>query len=188
LAEKKKTRRRSSSTDPVTAYARSVVDGKFVAGPHVRDACKRHLDDLEKGAARGLFFNVELAERAISFYRDVLRLNGGEYEGQPYELLDWQQFIVGSLFGWIGADGYRRFRSCYVETAKGSGKSPLAAGVGLYGMMADGEAGAEIYAAATKKDQAMILFRDAVAMVNLSPELSSRVTKSGTGLNVWNLA
>lgn len=188
LAEKKKTRRRSSSTDPVTAYARSVVDGKFVAGPHVRDACKRHLDDLEKGAARGLFFNVELAERAISFYRDVLRLNGGEYEGQPYELLDWQQFIVGSLFGWIGADGYRRFRSCYVETAKGSGKSPLAAGVGLYGMMADGEAGAEIYAAATKKDQAMILFRDAVAMVNLSPELSSRVTKSGTGMNVWNLA
>lgn len=188
MAEKKKTRRRSSSTDPVTAYARSVVDGKFVAGPHVRDACKRHLDDLENGAARSLFFNVELAERAISFYRDVLRLNGGEYEGQPYELLDWQQFIVGSLFGWIGADGYRRFRSCYVETAKGSGKSPLAAGVGLYGMMADGEAGAEIYAAATKKDQAMILFRDAVAMVNLSPELSSRVTKSGTGLNVWNLA
>ncbi len=188
MAEKKKTRRRSSSTDPVSAYAQSVVDGKVVAGPHVRDACKRHLDDLEKGAARGLFFNVELAERAISFYRDVLRLNGGEYEGQPYELLDWQQFIVGSLFGWIGADGYRRFRSCYVETAKGSGKSPLAAGVGLYGMMADGEAGAEIYAAATKKDQAMILFRDAVAMVNLSPELSSRVTKSGTGLNVWNLA
>lgn len=165
-----------------------MVDGKVIAGPHVRDSCKRHLNDLENGSARGLFFNVELAERAISFYRDVLRLNGGEYEGQPYELLDWQQFIVGSLFGWIGADGYRRFRSCYVETAKGSGKSPLAAGVGLYGMMADGEAGAEIYAAATKKDQAMILFRDAVAMVNLSPELSSRVTKSGTGLNVWNLA
>ena len=188
LAEKKKTRRRSSSTDPVTAYARSVVDGKVVAGPHVRDACKRHFDDLETGAARGLFFNVELAERAISFYRDVLRLNGGEYEGQPFELIDWQQFIVGSLFGWIGADGYRRFRSCYVETAKGSGKSPLAAGVGLYGMMADGEAGAEIYAAATKKDQAMILFRDAVAMVDHSPELSSRVNKSGTGLNVWNLA
>jgi phage terminase large subunit-like protein len=55
-------------------------------------------------------------------------------------------------------------------------------------MMADGEAGAEIYAAATKKDQAMILFRDAVAMVDHSPELGRRITKSGTGLNVWNLA
>lgn len=126
--------------------------------------------------------------RAITFYRDVLRLNGGEYEGKAYELLDWQCFIVGSMFGWIGSDGYRRFRSAYVETAKGSGKSPLAAGIGLYGMMADGEPGAEIYAAATKKDQAMILFRDAVAMVDHSPELSSRITKSGTGLNVWNLA
>lgn len=154
----------------------------------MRDACRRHLKDLEEGAARGLYFDLDKALRAIGFFADVLRLNGGEFEGKPYELLDWQAFIVGGLFGWIGADGYRRFRSCYVETGKGSGKSPLAAGIGLYGMMADAEPGAEIYAAATKKDQAMILFRDAVAMVDHSPELSKRITKSGTGLNVWNLA
>lgn len=154
----------------------------------MRDACRRHLKDLEEGPARGLFFDLEKALRAIGFFSDVLRLNGGEFEGKPYELLDWQAFIVGGLFGWIGADGYRRFRSAYIETGKGSGKSPLAAGIGLYGMMADGESGAEIYAAATKKDQAMILFRDAVAMVDHSPELQRRITKSGTGLNVWNLA
>lgn len=154
----------------------------------MRDACRRHLKDLEEGAARGLYFDLDKALRAIGFFADVLRLNGGEFEGKPYELLDWQAFIVGGLFGWIGADGYRRFRSCYVETGKGSGKSPLAAGIGLYGMMADAEPGAEIYAAATKKDQAMILFRDAVAMVDHSPELSKRITKSGSGLNVWNLA
>lgn len=179
---------RSTSNDPVTKYARQVANGKIIAGPHVRDACRRHLKDLEEGPARGLFFDRESAIRAIGFFRDVLRLNGGEYEGVAYELLDWQCFIVGSLFGWKTADGYRRFRTGYIETAKGSGKSPLAAGIGLYGMMADGEAGAEIYAAATKKDQAMILFRDAVAMVQHSPELSARITKSGTGLNVWNLA
>lgn len=185
----KKTRRPStSSRDPVTTYARAVVAGKIIAGPHVRDACRRHLEDLKSGHERGLVFDLEAVERAIGFFRDVLRLNGGEYEGVPYDLLDWQAFIVGSLFGWKGEDGYRRFRIAYIETAKGSGKSPLAAGIGLYGMMADGEAGAEIYAAATKKDQAMILFRDAVAMVQHSPELSARITKSGTGLNVWNLA
>ena len=188
MAGKRKTARRDSSADPVTAYAEQVFSGEIIAGPHVRDACKRHLDDLKNGHKRGLIFEPDLALRAITFYRDVLRLNGGEYEGKAYELLDWQQFIVGSLFGWIGSDGYRRFRTAYIETAKGSGKSPLAAGVGLYCMMADGEPGAEIYAAATKKDQAMILFRDAVAMVDHSPELSSRITKSGTGLNVWNLA
>lgn len=177
-----------SRRDVVTRYAAAVADGKIVAGPHVRDACRRHLKDLEEGPARGLFFDLEKALRAIGFFSDVLRLNGGEFEGKPYELLDWQAFIVGGLFGWIGADGYRRFRSAYIETGKGSGKSPLAAGIGLYGMMADGESGAEIYAAATKKDQAMILFRDAVAMVDHSPELQRRITKSGTGLNVWNLA
>lgn len=188
MAGKRKTAQPVSLADPVTAYAKSVKSGEILAGPHVRDACKRHLDDLKHGKARGLHFDADLAMRAITFYRDVLRLNGGEFEGKPYELLDWQCFIIGSLFGWIGADGYRRFRTAYIETAKGSGKSPLAAGVGLYCMMADAEPGAEIYAAATKKDQAMILFRDAVAMVDHSPELSSRITKSGTGLNVWNLA
>lgn len=188
MTKAKKAPVKSTSRDPVTAYARAVCNRKIVAGPHVRDACARHLKDLEHGPARGLFFDVKAAKRAIGYFRDVLRLNGGEYEGKSYELLLWQCFIVGSLFGWKGSDGYRRFRVAYVETAKGSGKSPMAAGVGLYGLTADGEARAEIYAAATKKDQAMILFRDAVAMRDLSPDLSSRLTKSGVGENAWNLA
>lgn len=177
-----------TSRDPVTTYARQVGAGKILAGPHVRDACRRHLKDIEQGPARGLFFDRAAAGRAIGFFMDVLRLNGGEFEGLPYDLLMWQRFIVGSLLGWKGPDGYRRFRVAYVETAKGSGKSPLAAGIGLYGLMADGESRAEVYAAATKKDQAMILFRDAVAMRDLSPELATRLVKSGVGENAWNLA
>jgi phage terminase large subunit-like protein len=183
-----RTKRRRTSPDPTTAYAAAVCDGTIQTGPHVRSACKRHLDDLKNGPARGLFFDLESAARAIAYFRDVLCLNGGEYEGQPYELLDWQCFIVGSLFGWKAPDGYRRFRVAYVETAKGSGKSPLAAGVGLYGLTADDEPRAECYAAATKKDQAMILFRDAVAMVDLSPALRTRILKSGRDEKVWNLA
>ena len=60
--------------------------------------------------------------------------------------------------------------------------------MGLFGLTADGEQRAECYAAATKKDQAMVLFRDAVAMVQQSPELAKRLTTSGSGENVWNLA
>jgi phage terminase large subunit-like protein len=164
------------------------VGGKKIAGPHVRAACQRHLNDLATGHERGLVFDKAAAMRTIGFYRDVLRLNGGEFEGMPFELLDWQQFIVGSIFGWKGADGYRRFRVAYVETAKGSGKSPLAAGIGMIGLTADGEARAEVYAAATKKDQAMVLYRDAVAMYQQSPDLRARLRPSGTGENVWNLA
>lgn len=180
--------KKSRKADPVTWYAQQVMAGKVIAGPHVRASCERHLTDLLHGADRGLRFDVSLAKKAVDFFPDVLRLAGGAYEGKPFELLGWQQFVIGSLFGWLGSDGYRRFRFAYIETAKGSGKSPLAAGIGMKGLVADGEPRAEIYAAGSKKDQAMILFRDAVAMRNFSPELHLRLRTSGSGENVWNLA
>lgn len=173
--------------DRATAYAVDVCAGRIVVGPHVRKACERHLRDLESGHERGLQWSAALAERAISFFGDELRLNGGDFEGVPFELLPWQAFCVGSLFGWLKGDGWRRFSTFYAEVGKGNGKSPLAAGIGLYCLTADGEPRAEVYAAATKKDQAMILFRDAVAMVDQSPRLRSRIVKSG-GQNCWNLA
>lgn len=105
----------------------------------------------------------------------------------PFELQPAQAFIVGSLFGWVREDGTRRFRVAYIEMGKGNGKSPMIGGIGLYGMVADNEPRAEIYAAATKKDQAMILFRDAVAMVDQSPALLRRLKKSGRDDKVWNL-
>lgn len=180
----------SSATvrDWTTEYAQSVVSGEIIAGPHVRAACRRHLKDLEEAPKRGFFFDRDKASWIIEFCQEVICLNGGQFEGVPFDPLPWQKFILGSLFGWVDADGYRRFQKCFIETSKGSGKSPLAGAIGLFGLMADGEARAEVYAAATKKDQAMILFRDAVAMVDQSPELNSRLTKSGTGENCWNLA
>lgn len=159
-----------------------------MAGPHVRDACLRHLRDLEEGPARGLTFDVAEAEEAFRFYREVLCLNGGEFEGVPFELHESQQFIVGSLFGWKGPDGYRRFRVAYIEEGKGNGKSPMVAGIGLKMLVADGEPRAEVYAFATKKDQAQILFRDAVAMVDQSPELDPVLTRAGGKGKEWNIA
>lgn len=177
-----------SISDACTEYANEVVSGKRIAGPHVRAQCQRHLDDIREGGKRGLSWDIDASNKAQGFFSDVLKLNGGAFEGVDFALLPWQRFVVGSLFGWKGHDGTRRFRQAYVETAKGSGKSPLAAGIGMLGLVADSEPRAEIYSAATKKDQAMILFRDAVAMVDQSPELSSRLTKSGTGERCWNLA
>lgn len=180
-------RKATGTSDPVTQYARDVVAGAIVAGPDVRNACKRHLDDLLTANERGLVWKLPAAMRAINFFPDILRLNGGEFEGLPFHLLAWQKFIVGSLFGWHRKDGTRRFREAYVEGGKGCGKSPLAAGVGLYMLVADGEARAEVYAAATRRDQAMILFRDAVAMVQLSPELRRSTQTQGRDERVWNI-
>lgn len=164
-----------------------MVAGEIIAGPHVRNACRRHLLDLEEGPKRGLTWDLEAALRAIQFFAAVLRLNGGQFEGRPFELHPSQQFRVGSLFGWKRADGSRRFRRFYDEEGKGNGKSPMLAGIGLYGMMADREPRAEVYAAGSTKEQAMVLFRDAVAMVQQSPALVRRVTPSGVN-PVWNLA
>lgn len=187
-----RSKRKALPRDRVTAAALAVVAGEIVAGPDVRNACARHLRDLEEGPARGLIWNPEAAHEAIAFFEEVLHLNGGDFEGKPFLLNWWQSFIVGSIDGWQVKDPakglIRRFRQVYVETGKGSGKSPLAAGIGLKGLAAEGEARAEIYAAATKKDQAMVLFRDAVAMVDQSPELLSRLIRSGVGEQTWNLA
>lgn len=178
-----------TSTDIVTQYAQDVVNGKAPAGPHVRAACTRHLRDLKEQKKRGLYWDLEKALHVINFFPLVLRLNGGKFEGLPFNLQPWQAFIVGSIFGWKWQDtGYRRFNTIYIETAKGSGKSPLAAGIGIYCLIADKEARAEVYAAATKRDQAMILFRDAVAMVDQSPDLTQNLHMSGGKGKEWNIA
>lgn len=144
--------------------------------------------DLADGRQRGLSWDVSAVNETIRFYREILRLNGGQFEGRPFELQPSQAFIVGSIFGWRRADGFRRFRTAYIEQGKGNGKSPMVAGIGLKMLVADSEPRAEVYAFATKKDQAQILFRDAVAMVEQSPELEQALKMSGGKGHEWNIA
>ena len=187
-----KSRPTKCSIDRATEYAIHVDLEEIAAGPFVRGACRRHLEDLERYEADPEYpfeFDVERALEAMRFFEEYLLLNGGQYEGKPFILLPWQAFIVGSIYGWKRkSDGFRRFRVAYVETPKGSGKSPLAAGIGLKGLVADGEPRAEVYAAATFKDQAMVLFRDAIAFYDQSPNLQKILIASGTGAMRWNLA
>lgn len=177
-----------SIEDRTTAYARAVVSGEIVAGPHVRNACRRHLDDLEHGHERGLFYDLAAAKKIWNYFEGVLKLSEGQFEGKSFQLHPSQAFKLGCLFGWKRADGTRRFRRAYIEEGKGNGKSPLAGGIGLYGMTADDEAGAQIYAAAAKKEQAAILFQDACKMVRKSPALGKRLAFSGGIGREFNIA
>lgn len=165
--------------DPVTQYARDVVDGRIVTGRLVRLACERHLRDLETGEERGLFFDVEAARHAIDFF-GYLRHSKGEWAGSIVELEPWQKFRIGSVFGWMREDPdtgdvARRFRIAYNEVARKNGKSTEAAGIGLYMLDADGEPGAEVYSAATKREQARIVWDEAARMVRRSPALRKRI-------------
>lgn len=173
--------------DETTAYAVAVVAREIIAGPHVRAACRRHLKDLKEGPKRGLSFDVEEAQRAIRFFATVLTVEVEEKgddgvatsRAVPFVLQPWQAFIIGSLFGWKNSKGFRRFRRAYCEIGKGSGKSPMAAGIGHYMHGFIKKLRSEVYSAATDMDQANILFRDAVAMWERSPALQSRLGHKG---------
>lgn len=165
--------------DPVTTYAEHVLAGKIITGKWVRLACQRHLNDLAQAEQKGLVWNLKKALHCIDFIEQMLYLE----DGSPFLLEPFQKFIVGSCFGWYQTNGFRRFRTAYVEQGKGSGKTPLASAVGIYGMIADGQPAAEIYAAAVTREQALICFKDARRMVESSPEIAELVT-----IGVGNLA
>ena len=165
----------------VTDYAEAVLRGEYVVGKLQLLACERHLRDLDLGHKRGLRFDEEAAEAALDFF-PILRLPDGSGAGERFSLLPWQSFVVGSIFGWLAADGRRRFHYSYVECARANGKSPLAAGIGLKGLLADGEQGAQVYAAATTRDQAKVVFNDAVRMAEKSPSVWPKLTKTVNNL------
>ena len=163
----------------VQRYVDGVLSGEVVVGTLLRLAVERHVRDLEDGSERGLYFDPAAGARAVRFF-GLLTHSKGEWAGRPFVLAPWQQFLLWVLFGWRRvADHTRRFRVAYVETCRKSGKTTLAAGVGLYMLLADGEAGAEVYTAATKRDQARLTHGEAVRMVKASKHLKKviRVTK-----------
>jgi phage terminase large subunit-like protein len=120
-------RRRERPNDPVEAYARDVVDGKIVTGRLVRLACERHLWDLKTASMRGLRWDPGAAQHAIEFFK-FLRHSKGRWKGSTVQLEPWQQFRVGSVFGWMRYDDelgqwVRRFRTAYHEVARKAGKA-----------------------------------------------------------------
>lgn len=156
-------------------YVSDVLDGKVTACRWVRLACERHRNDLERGRERGIYFDSNAARVAIAFF-SILRHWKGEWGGRPIVLEPAQQFWIASLFGWKNDQGLRRFRTGYLEVGRKNAKTTTAAGVGLFLAFVEGEPGAEVYSAATKRDQAKIVFNDAKQMVKASPQLKQIIT------------
>lgn len=113
------------------------------------------------------------ARHAIDFIQQ-LKHTKGKWAGEPFILFDWQRELIEKIFGTIDKNGYRIIRKCYVEIPKKNGKSEIAAAIALYLLFADRESGAEIYSAASDRDQAAIVFDVAAQMVRYNPALSKR--------------
>lgn len=171
---------------PTHQYAQDVLAGNIISGELIVAACSRHITDLkrEKKAAFPFYFDADAATLILDFC-PILSHYKGEFSGQPFIPEPWQCFILGNIFGWKHKDsGLRRFRTAYIEVPRKNGKTFLASAIGLAGMLIDGEHGAEIYSAATKKDQAKLLWNDACQMVRKSPALSRRIRKYVTALTI----
>ena len=168
-------------------YISAVMNNRIPVGQFERLAVERYVNDLKHGAERGLYFDEKAARLALDFF-GLLKHSKGEWAGQTLELEGWQQFVVWNLFGWMREDRTRRFRTSYLEVARKNGKSTLAAGIGLKLFIADNEPGAEVYSAATKRDQARITHSEATRMVKASPALRKRVRVFRDNLNIENTA
>jgi phage terminase large subunit-like protein len=192
---------------PAEQYARDVISGKIVACKWVRLACERHVHDLAHAHERGFVFDAEAAEYTLRFI-GMLRHSKGKWgrgKGEFLKLEPWQQFIIWVAFGWKRDNsdrwiekspdgmvqdtrGMRRFRMLYEEVARKNGKSTKAAGLGLFLAFADGEPGAEVYSAATKRDQARIVHKEAIRMVKKNAGLKKHIQVYKDNLNLEQTA
>lgn len=146
---------------PAEKYAKDVITGKVPTCEATKLAVKRHINDLEKGHKRGLLFDPIEAQRWIDFAHLFHHWKNKKFANQKIVLEPWQQFGLWVQFGWKRKNGTRRFRTMYEEVARKQGKTTKVAIKGNGHFWLDGEVGAQVWFAATKKDQALIGLNDA---------------------------
>ena len=162
---------------PCTQYASDVVEGRKVAGKSERLACRRHLDDLQRQATNDFpwVFDAEKADQIYRWFAYCAHVEG-PLAGKPIELLPFQKFDLGCMFGWVHVEsGYRRFEKAYIQEARKNAKTTILAGIALYLMVGDQEESPAVYCAANDRDQARILYRGAKAMAQKSRDISKRL-------------
>ncbi len=131
-------------------------------------------DEYEK---HRYIFDEAKAIRPIQFIEKFCKHSKGrKFAGRPVKLELWQKAFISAIFGFVDEEtGFRKYKKVLLFIARKNGKSTLAAAIGLYMLTSDGEAGAECYSIATKKDQAKIVWEEAKRMTKKSPVLLKRV-------------
>ncbi|WP_416046686.1 terminase large subunit [Cupriavidus basilensis] len=138
-----------------------MLRGEVVVGEYVYLAVERHYRDLLDGHKRGLRFEPDAGWHVIHFIEKFFVHIKGPLARKPILLDPWQKFWTAVLYGWKTDEGFRRFKRGYEEVARKNGKSTWKGPQGAYLFMMDGEIGAEVYAVATTREQAMSVFRPA---------------------------
>ena len=160
--------------NPILEYWQDIESGKEVVSDKIRRTYKKIVYDLTDNSSE-FFYSHSRANHMIEFCENFCKHSKGKMAGKPVILEIWEKAMLATIFGFIDIEGNRKYREAILIIGKKNGKSLLASCVGLYLQIADGEGGAEVYAVATMKDQAKIVWQEAKRMVNKSPALKKRI-------------
>ncbi|WP_301420039.1 terminase large subunit [Mammaliicoccus lentus] len=160
--------------NPVTEYASKVVNGEIIASDKNVKACQRHLDDLDNPDFK-YTFDVDKANDVINFLEMLPDPKSGDMLG----LAEFQKFIVGSLYGWVDENGYRRFTKAYLSMSRKNGKTLLIAGLSLYEMIMGEDPVNErlVGLSANSREQATIAYDMTLAQINSLRNISPSIKK-----------
>lgn len=161
--------------NPICEYWERIQSGKEIVSAKIEKTYRKLVFDLDHPNESEFFYDPKRANRVLEFGENFCKHSKGKFGGKPVRLELWEKGMLAAIFGFVDIEGNRKYREAILIVGKKNGKSLLASIVGLYMLTADGEPGPEVYAVATKRDQAKIIWQEAKRMVRKSPALDKRV-------------
>lgn len=159
--------------NPIREYWDAIQSGQEVVSYKVEKTYKKLIHDLDHPDE--YFYSPRRANHIIEFAENFCRHSKGKFGGRKVVLELWEKALLAAIFGFIDIEGNRKYREAILIVGKKNGKSLISSIVGLYLLVGDGEAGPEVYAVASKKDQARIIWLESKRMVSKSPSLRKRI-------------
>lgn len=161
--------------NPVVEYWNQIKNGEVTVSRKIYLFYRYLVECIIENPDSEYFYSAKRANHIIEFAENFCKLSKGSGAGKPIRLELWEKAMLGAVFGIIDIEGHRVCRELILIIGKKNGKSLLASIIGLYMLIGDGEPGPEVYAVATKKDQAKIIWQESKRMVRKSPALLKRV-------------
>lgn len=166
----------------IEQYVQAFRAGKCIVPQRVKRIYESLAAEIKSPSGQYIFDQGK-AERPIAFIERFCKHSKGEWAGKPVKLELFQKAFISALFGFVHeTTGIRRFRETMFYVARKNGKSTMLSGLALYMLIADNEAGAEVYSVASKRDQARIVFDEVLNMVKQSPDLIQILKKRKSDL------
>lgn len=159
--------------NPILEYWNKIESGEEVVSKKIYNLYK-YLAHLVNNPGE-YFYSPKRANHILEFAENYCVISKGAGAGRYTKLELWEKAHLAAVFGFIDKNCNRMCRESLMIVGKKNGKSLLDSIVGLYMLIADGEPGPEVYAVATKRDQARIVWNEAKSMVRKSDKLRKRI-------------